>query len=398
MTRKTAMFMLLLIVLPIATGCWNRRELNDLAIVAGLGIDIADGKYLVTVQVVDPGEVAAGQGTSGRSPVTTFHAKGNTIFEAIRKMTTVTPRKLYFAHLRIMVIGEKLARKGIGEALDLLSRDQEGRTDFYIVVAKGTTAHNIVNVLTPMEKIPATKMYTSLEVSEKAWAPSVSVQLDQLITAIVSPGIQPVLTGISIQGNVAKGKKQANVDTPDTDTHLQYKGIAVFRGDKLVGWLNEAESKGYSNITDRLTSTVIETSCPKGGKLGIEIIRSQAKINGKVKGGKPEAEVVIYTEANVADVECKIDLTKTNTLYDLEKKTEQVLIAHNEQALKKAKKLKCDIFGFGEAVHRADPGYWKAAKNDWGKIFAELPVQFRVEVKIRRIGTVGDSFLNDLKE
>lgn len=398
MNKKTALLLLLLFLLPIATGCWNRRELNDLAIVAALGIDWVDDQFLVSVQVVDPGEVAAGQGSSGRSPITTYQAKGDTVFQAIRKMTTVTPRKLYFAHLRIMVLGEPLARKGIGKALDFMSRDQEGRTDFYIVVAKGTAAHNIVNVLTPMEKIPATQMFTSLEVSEKAWAPTVSVQLDELIANIVSPGIQPTLTGIIIQGDQAAGNKKSNVEAPESKARLQYKGIAVFREDKLVGWLNESESKGFSKITDRLQSTVIQTSCPEGGKLGIEIIRSKASMKGKVINGKPEAEVEMYMEANVADVECKLELVKTNTIEELEKKVEQRVIYHAEQAVKKAKKLRCDIFGFGEAIYRASPVYWNSAKEDWDNIFAELPVRYKVDVKIRRIGTVGESFINDLKE
>ncbi len=398
-TKTTALLLLLMFLTSIITGCWNRRELNDLAIVAALGIDIVGDQFLVTVQVVDTGEVATGKGTSsGRSPITTFHAKGDTVFGAIRKMTTVTPRKLYFAHLRIMVIGEQLARQGIAKTLDLMLRDQEGRTDFYIVVAKGTTAHNIVNVLTPIEKIPATKMFTSLEVSEKAWAPTVSVQLDELITNIVNPGIQAALTGIVIQGDEAEGKKKTNLESPDTKVQLQYKGIAIFREDKLVGWLNEPESKGFSNITDRLNSTVIETSCPEGGRLGIEIIRAKASIKGKVRNGEPEAEVTMYMDANVADVECKLELTKTKTIAELEKRTAQMVIGHSEQALQKAKKLRSDIFGFGVAMHRANPGYWKMAKDDWDHIFAELPVRYKVHVKIRQIGTVGESFLNDLKE
>ncbi len=49
-------------------------------------------------------------------------------------------------------------------------------------------------------------------------------------------------------------------------------------------------------------------------------------------------------------------------------------------------------------MHRANPGYWKTAKDDWDHIFAELPVRYKVHVKIRQIGTVGESFLNDLKE
>ncbi|RJE86102.1 Ger(x)C family spore germination protein [Paenibacillus sp. 1011MAR3C5] len=399
MARKAGWcFVIVLMLVPLITGCWNRRELNDLAIVAALGIDRVKDKFLVTVQVVDPGEVASRQGSSGLSPVLTYHGIGDTVFEAVRKMTTVTPRKLYFSHLRVFIIGEELAREGMGEALDLMSRDQEGRTDFYIVVAKGTTAENVLKVLTPIEKIPASKMFDSLEVSERSWAPTVAVQLDELITNIVSPGIQATLTGVVIQGDPELGSKRKNVETPATPVHLQYKGIAMFREDKLIAWMNEDESKGFSNITDRLNSTVVKVACPRGGKLAIEVIRSKTAIKAKVRDGKPEAEVVMHTEANVADVECKIKLTTATTLFDLEKATEDALKMHAEKAVKKAQRLKCDIFGFGDAIHRANPRYWSKAKENWDQQFSKMDIRFNVDVKIRRIGTIGESFLNDMKE
>jgi len=399
MARKAAwLFIILLMLSPILSGCWNRRELNDLAIVAAIGIDKAKDKYLVTVQVVDPGEVASRRGSTGQSPVSTYHAVGGTVFEAIRKMTTSTPRKLYFSHLRIFVIGEELARHGMGEVLDLLSRDQEGRTDFYITVAKDTTAQAVLNVLTPLEKIPASKLYASLEVSAKSWAPTVAVQLDELITNIVDPGIQATLTGVTIRGDLEAGNKKKNLESPDVPTRIQYKGIAIFRGDKLVGWMNEEESKGYSNITDQLHSTVIETACPNGGRLAVEVIRSKSSIKAKIRDGKPEAEVIMHTEANVADVECKIKLTKSSTLYELENAAGAAMQKHAEHAVVKAQRLKCDVFGFGDAIHRAAPGYWKHNKDNWDEQFSKMPIRFKVNVKIRRIGTIGESIMNDLKE
>ncbi|MFD0959196.1 Ger(x)C family spore germination protein [Paenibacillus chungangensis] len=398
MTRISSLIALLLVVAVLLTGCWNRRELNDLSIVAGLGIDKWKDKYMLTVQVVDPAEVAAKQGASGRSPVTTYSATGDTLFEAIRKMTTVTSRKLYFSHLRILVLGEELAREGIAETIDLWSRDPETRTDFYLLVARGMQAQKVLEVLTPMEKIPANKLMASLEVSEKAWAPTVSIQLDELITDIVSEGKQPVLTGVSILGNQEEGTKMENVQTPKPAVNLIYKGIAVFKGDKLVGWLNAEESKGYSDLTNKLDSTIIELGCPEGGKLAVEIIRANTKVKGKLRNGEPEVDIAIRSEANIADVECNIDLMDTEMISLLETKVEAAVKNHADYALKKARKLKSDIFGFGEAIHRAAPRYWRKHKEDWVEIFQHLPVNMHVEVKIRRLGTTGGTFIHEMKE
>lgn len=181
MKRSYPLFILLIVFLLFTTGCWNRRELNELAIALAIGIDSTkDGQFLLTAQVVNPGELATGNsgGGTGTSPTVIYQAKGKTVFEAFRKMTKESPRKIYPSHLRILVIGESLAKKGIGKPLDLLTRDWELRSDFYIVVAKGMRAEEILKVPTSLEKIPANQIFDALEVSATAWSATSFVKLD----------------------------------------------------------------------------------------------------------------------------------------------------------------------------------------------------------------------------
>lgn len=49
----------LILCLLMLTGCWSRRELNELLIVLGIGVDWKDGEYLVSFQVVNPSEISA---------------------------------------------------------------------------------------------------------------------------------------------------------------------------------------------------------------------------------------------------------------------------------------------------------------------------------------------------
>jgi len=393
--RKTV---LLLLVSALATGCWNRRELNDLAIVVGIGIDKIGNQYEVTIQVVSPAEVSSRKGTGNRAPVTTYFGKGDTVFETIRRMSTVTPRKLYFAHVRMLVLGEEIAKEGLADLVDFISRDHELRTDFYFAVAKGTPAREILSFYTPLEKIPANKMYSSIEVSEKIWAPTISITLDELISSMLAEGKNPVLTGIRIQGDEQKGKTKGNVEKIASPAKLEYDGVAVFKFDKLVGWMNEDESKGYSNITNKLQSTIIEVACPKEGKLAIEVVRSKTTMRGSVTNGKPEIKLKTRTEANVGDVECKIDLSESATIQLLEKEAEEVMKRNTRLALAKAKKLESDIFGFGEALHRSNPGYYKKVEKDWSRHFVDLPVHLDIDVKIRRLGTVFEPVQNKMRE
>ncbi len=398
MKGKQILLLILIVLINMNTGCWNRREINELSIGTAVGIDKSEDGYLVTVQLINPGEVASEKATE-RTAVTTYRASGETVFEALRKLTLETPRKIYLAHIRILVFGEEFAKEGIGKALDFISRDHEFRTDFYILIAKNTKAEKLLNVLTPVEQIPANKVFTSLKISEKAWASTYHVQLDELISGIISEGKNPVLTGVIIKGDPETGMNISNLENVDPPTTIQIRYIGVFKDDKLIGWLNEDESRGYNYIMDHVSSTIVNVPC-ENGKVGIELIRTKAKINGDVEYGKPKIDIKIWVEGNVGDVECEVDLTKTKNIYALEAKVQKKIKKEIESAIKKAQdNFKSDIFGFGEAIHRAAPKAWKELKTDWDRReFQDLEVNINVTVKIRRIGTIMKSFQKEAKE
>ncbi|MCQ6559506.1 Ger(x)C family spore germination protein [Paenibacillus mendelii] len=389
-----------LLVCGLLSGCWNRRELNTLGIQLGTAIDKKDGQYQVAVQVVDPAEVASkSKGGSKRVPVTMYHATAPTIFEAYRKLTTTSPRKIYASHIRVLVLGESLARDGIAKVLDLLWRDTELRTDFYIMVANGTEAKNVLKILTPLEDIPATKLYKSLDTSSKAWAVTNPFTMDQLIEQLVSEGRNPVLTGIRIIGDQEKGEKQSNVESIDPATQLKFSKLAVFREDRLIGWLNEEESKGYNYIMGNVKSTVGHVSCPDGGYLDLEGIYFDTEVKGNVKNGEPVIEVKMKTLGNIADVECDINVEDVKTIEWLEDEEEKKLTMLMRKSVEVVqKKFKVDAFGFGEAIYRSNPKAWKKLKPDWEERFSRLKVNISVDARIQGTGTVTNSILGDVRE
>jgi spore germination protein KC len=399
MKQKLVGLILLLFIGSLLTGCWSRRELNDLAIMTAVAIDKGEkeNSLMITAQAVNPGEVAAQAGASNRTPISVYQEEADTIFEAVRRMSTLMPRKLYWSHLRMVVIGEDLAKEvGINKVLDFLSRDHELRTDFYIVIAKDSRAEEVVKMLTHADDISANKMFTSLEISEKTWAPSISVALDELISDLVSDGKHPVLTGIKMVGDPEVGQTQKNVETTMSETMLKYSNLAVFKKDKLIGWLSEAESKGYNYIMGNVKSTVGDIDCPEGGKLITELVRTDSEVKGKVKNGKPEITVNLFAEGNVGEVQCNIDLTKTETIEKLDKKLSKDIKYFMNKVVDKAKEEGVDIFGFGEVIHRSDPKEWKNLKENWDETFKEITVNITVDAKIRRTGTVGNSFLEEV--
>ncbi|MGG3800573.1 Ger(x)C family spore germination protein [Metabacillus fastidiosus] len=399
MKRMILVIITVISILIFLSGCWNRRELNELAIVVGIGIDKVDDHFLVTTQVINPGQVATQKSSIAKEPVIVYQETGDTVFEAIRKITTTSPRKMYASHLRMIVLGEELAKDGIGEMLDILLRDQEFRMDFYIMVAQGMKAKDILKVSTPLEKIPSNKMFNALETSQKEWSATKAVTLHELVKTIVREGEALVLTGITVKGDKDLAHSIDNLERTVPNGDLQITNLAVFKKDKLIGWLDEMEGKTYNVLTNNEKSTTINLSCPKGGKVVYEVKNSSTDTKAEIRNGKPEIDLDISVEGDIAEVECDMDLTKEGTIEEIEKIYEKEAESYFRNAISQIQEHhETDIFGFGEEIHRKNPKIWRKIKGDWNEQFKYLPVNIKVRGEIKQIGTVENSVLERLEK
>lgn len=393
----------LLIILSISSlflsGCWNSRELDEIGIAVALGIDKAGDKVLVSVQLVNPSEISSKHSGEGKAPVVIYQETADTVFEALRKMTKTVPLKTFFPHLRILVIGEELAKEGIATSMDLLARDQEFRPDFYVVIAKGHEAHQVLKMLVPVEKITAQNLFHKLETSSKVWAPTVAQTIGKLFDDFMSPGKQAVITGVQILGDPDIGEYSSNLESADPPVRLQYTDLAIFKEDKLQGWLNESESKGYNYIVGNVKSTVVNVPCSEEGEVSIEILKTKAEISSKFSKGKPSIEVNLKTTGNVGEVQCEMDFKKAKTIKELENQVERDIKDKMQQSVKTAKETyQSDIFGFGEVIHRKNPEFWQENKKEWDDHFTELPVTIKVKAQIRQTGKRNHSIVNQIRE
>lgn len=109
------------------------REVNDLGVTVAIGLDLIEDELLeLTVQVVIPRRLA--QEGYEKNAVVTYSTTGRTVFEAFRKMTAISSRKLYIGHIQLIVLGESLAKGGIFETIDFFERDHEFRRQAQILV------------------------------------------------------------------------------------------------------------------------------------------------------------------------------------------------------------------------------------------------------------------------
>ncbi|MCR6095846.1 Ger(x)C family spore germination protein [Salipaludibacillus agaradhaerens] len=377
---------ILVILAPFLSGCWDANELGDLGIVFGIAIDKADnGEYLVTTQVINASEIGE-QETSERAPAVTFTESGASVSEALRRLATRTPKQFYLFHLRFIIISEDMAKEeGLASFIDLLSRHDEMRTDFSMAVARNTRAKDILTLFTRLEKIPANSLFATLELSETVWAPTVATFLDELIIDMELIGKEPVLVGVEIIGDEQEGKLPENVAKIEPDTLINFMTIGAFKEDKLCYWMTEDQSKGFNYIVGNVETTLGVIPVDES-LISVEILNADSELVVNVNKGEITIDITITGDGNIVEVKGDIDLSDPKEIEKINQVGRDRIKEVVVDSLAEAQKHQADVFGFGELVRKEDPELWKQLKDKWGDEFAELNTSVNVELSIEYTG------------
>lgn len=399
MKLKKITILTLIFILILTPGCWNRSELNELGIVTALGVDIAlkEDEISFVYQIVNPSAMI-GKGVSGSmTPFITITTSGKTEFFAIKKSARELSRKLYFAHIQIIVISSKMAKKkGVKDLLDLLYRDHEIRENIPIIIAKDQTADMILSQQSVLEINSGISTQKHLENTFKNNGSARPIELRELINTLTSPTSSAVLPTV----HLSPPKPQSSLEATQKSSQevvIKTEGSAVFKNDKLVGYINSEETRGYNCATDNLEGGVIVVPY-KDGLTSMEIITSKTEIKTKVIHGKPEVQLNIKLNVNIGEVNVPIELTKLKTIEELESATNKEVNKSITDIIEKMQKeYKLDIFQFGEAFRRKHPKEWKKLEKDWKKEFSDLTVKVKVNTTIVEIGMKNNPFQLEMK-
>lgn len=367
----------LLLLFLLQTGCWNAREINELAFVMGIGLDKAEGGGVkVTVQMAKPSTFSktptGGGGQEKEKPFWIASATGKTIFEAIRDMATFSSRRIFWAHNKVIIIGEDLARTDISEILDFFSRNPELRLRTWIAVTPGD-AGKLLETGPSMEQVTAASLEKIFD--QRVWTgKSPGGMLKDFLEDYLSPGTFPVASKIAV------------VQGPSRPT-TRLAGGAVFKENKLAGWLDEQETRGLLWLKDKMGSALMVVPCPEDGRpLSIEITGAEIKYQSKLNGEQLQLTVMVKTMGNLTEQSCKTDFYKLKNLHKLENAFAAAVSADIQATITAAQKdFGLDFPGLNRAIHRQQDKDWDRLSKQWPRLFKTMKISVRVEADIPRV-------------
>lgn len=385
-------------------GCWDRIELNDVSIVTGLAVDKGGNtKYRLTLEVVNASQFSKNQMGGEAAPALTYSLEGDTISELLHKVNIGITRRLIFSHTRVLYISEEIAKDGIIEFIDFLDRSGQFRNDFNIMVTKGEKAEAFVKVTYPIQKVPSLKIHKQTQSFTEEWGGDPGVRLTDFISALTSKGRNPVSATLVIAGDPKKGERSENNMKLSVDALVEMDGMAVFRDDRLIGYLSVDETRNYY-WTQKLKTTSMSVPCSDEEKkledekfIAVTVTETNTKLKVDYSNGKPVLKVKITGETRIEATQCLNDLTKIDTYNDFEKKINRYVANHIQDTIKKVQtEFGVDIFGFGDAFNRQHHKEYVKVENNWDEVFSQAEVDVDINLHLRRSGVRGKTFISEI--
>lgn len=428
--------MLLFVGLSLAAGgCWDTRQIETLAVATSMAVDrppdgqgiLVTGDFSIPQGSGSAATTGGGVGGGGSSTVMPFArmtfgprgptawivgGTGPTLNEAQQRLDEVSPRQPFWAHVRVIIVGEELAKSGLQQVLESVVRDRELRQTAWLVVARGVPGYRILELPGPFGG--SSEHLSGLEENLDSGPPTtVPQRLYQFLAAYEEPGLDPVASGIVPAEPVPPNPDLVPLATGQWPAVARVEGTAVFRDDRLTGWLAADETRALELLRGASRPFKVSVACPTGGggeatrsgggRVAVQVTRwttqrkaqwpdvaSRAMLPASSPSGAthalPRFSVVVQAIGAIEEIECDI-ASGTRGIPAIEREVANLLESDARRLLRKLHGgLRADPVGFGLQVFRARPGLWDTLEPQWRTLLAQLPVEVRVQFEIRHAG------------
>ncbi len=378
--------LIILITLTFLTGCYNYRELNDLAIVTAISISKEKDNYNIAVQVVNP-KKDQDTSSSNEPDFIVYKSKGETLQAAFESLVKESPKRMYKTQMQILIIDEKMAKNNIKEVFEYLARNPEIRNEFNVLIGK---SDNILETLTPLNNLSSQNILDSLKASSKYLGNTNLLTFNELLSDYQNEKTEMAIPVIKLTSQKNKDDKNTEkiLEKTTTTPAIVLDNISIFKDNKLIGYLSTKETVSYNFINNNITLTNIKKDYPNNKYIAYKILKSKSKL--EVTPKKHTITLTIKGNAEINEATYNIDLSKEKNIKKLEKslnKRLEKMITSSFNSTRK--KYNSDIYGFEDLYYKKDPKYYTKIKKDWdSKEFQKIKLKVKSNIKIVEQGNI----------
>lgn len=377
--RKLLALLLAIIIVAAAAGC-EVKEVNNSAIVTGVGIDWVSGQITTSLQLAEPAQQQEAGQTAPQ--FTVVSAGGSNLNDSLSRLSLTVPRNLLLSQSGLYIIGENLARKDISLVADSLFRNPDIRKNSPLVITRGVTPEQVLQQEVPLETFSGQAIPKLIRNEERLLGIYTLSTLEDFYEDLTNPRVEPAALLVTIEDTLM-------------GPLIKLDGTAVFKSNKMIGSLNERESRGMRWLTPGMVRGGFETINKPFNTdtiVVMEITRSQAKFKPILDRDGITMQINIVAEGNFYEQVNQGDILTLQNVPVLEALTAREMEKDIRACLSKVQSLNSDILGWSRLIQDLDPAAWKQISNDWDELFPAVDYEVQVEFEMRRTYVTSKSF------
>ncbi len=374
----------IILLLPLLSGCYNYRELNELGITTAVSIDYKDNNFILISEVINPikqQDVSA----SNNSPFVNFTSVAPSIQEAFRNTVLESPRQLYLSQLEIILVSEEIINNHLEEFLEFFSREPETRTEIKVIIAKTDESTKGITIQSLLTNFSSSNILESLEVQNKLLGLTQEVTINELLNMYLDPNLEIVLPSMILYGSSDIGDEKENITTSIPKTMVKVGTTSAIKDGKILGYLSEEESKTVNLINGNLTKTILKIPY-EDGYVVFEPNRIKTKQKLDIKDNKITIEISGFSK--IKEFHTNKNIKNMKTVEELNKyfnKEIENMIKDNFNQIRE--KYNTDMFGFQELYYRTDHKYFKKYCSNWYETtFPNIELEVKSNIKLYEKG------------
>ncbi|WP_028561895.1 Ger(x)C family spore germination protein [Paenibacillus pinihumi] len=364
--RRLISLVLFTLMFGIILGGCGFKDIDKRFFVVAAGIDESGNpnkpfrvtlRLAVTSPKIEPG--------AGKSQIETIEAK--TIAEGVRELKAYVDKELDFGHCKIFMLGEKLARTEMTQALNWMTRRRDIQMIANVSIGK-PSAEAILQIQPKTERYPGNTLFLSFGKEGTDSSYTLSEYVFGLRKRLTEKGIDPVLPII----------------VSERDTY-RISQVGLFNKKKLVTTLKPEETQLYNQIT----KTYLKSSL--GGNveddpyvLTVGKIRSNYNIKNGPQG-KPVVQMIIRINGLLEEAPKMVfEKDWTPIEQELGRQYSKAVV----QLLKKFQRYGVDPVGFGIRYRATHYSGGDKTWQDWQRMYPNIDFDVQTHVTIEGTGLI----------
>lgn len=263
--------LIIILTLLLCTGCFDYKEINDLAIINAIGVDYENDEYVITLEILND------QIDKDSSKITSYTkvGHGKNLTSAIENAADKLSKQLIFNHIKLMILSKSIIEDKFENIIDLFLRNTYFRENFYVISATKNKPETLLNHTTNEAPIASTAITDTLESIRYSSNTNVLKKFDEMVEEVITYGIDTCFSNITLKDN------EFIVDGMSIFNNYSYKSNLSNEYVKIYNLLiDNFDRPTYTINYDNLSFT----TAINNGKINTEIKSGTINVTGNLMG------------------------------------------------------------------------------------------------------------------